>query len=225
MPRDFFGNYPISDSMHFARDIKLLDDCEGTFTWTVEGTGGDDVHEFLAAAAFHGTYGMHLKTRTTSSADGDSLTVRKKFDYPHTGLLIARARLAGVDVSNAGSLDLYLAYDDGTNSYKAAVRLDLDGNKVYYLNNGGTWTELTALAMTFADAQWYAVELALDIAANEYLTIRINGLEADMSDIAIYTDGGSAARGAQVYLTVLANATGPAEVYADDFYVGEIPEA
>jgi len=82
MPRDFFGNYPIVAGLGFSRDIKVLDDCEGTFTWTVGGTGGDDVHEFLAAAAWQGTYGMHLKTRTTDTDEDDALAVQKLFDFP-----------------------------------------------------------------------------------------------------------------------------------------------
>jgi len=98
MPRDFFGNYPIVAGLGFSRDIKVLDDCEGTFTWTVGGTGGDDVHEFLAAAAWQGTYGMHLKTRTTDTDEDDALAVQKLFDFPvsiHTRLRAGDAGRSG----------------------------------------------------------------------------------------------------------------------------------
>ena len=197
MSRDYFGNYPIVAGLGFSRDVLLLDDCEGTMTWEVSGTGGDDVHEYLAAAAWQGTYGMHLKTRTTGTTVDDYVLAQKLFDWPSTNLLVARLRVTPVVVANTKGITITLAADDGSDGYTGAIKLAPDGSKVYYSNSAGSWVELTDLAMTYYALHWLTVELALDLKAHTYRHLRFNGWETDLSTLSLKAAGASASRGAR----------------------------
>lgn len=223
--RDFFGNLPIVAGMGFMRGVMLLDDCEGTFTYVISGTGGDDVHEYLAAAAWQGTYGLHLKTRTTNTANADVVTAQKLFDFPATGLLVARLRVTPLVVARCGSILVTLAIDDGAQQYTATLALLVSTGAVSYLNSAAGYTAITALATTFTAGQWYTVELAINAKEAKYQHVRFNGLAADLSTLDLYNPAATAGRCAQLGLSAVATAAGPAEIYADNLVVHEFPEA
>ena len=225
MPRDFFGNYPIVAGLGFSRDVNVLDDCEGAMTWIISGTGGDDVHENAAVAAFQGAYGLHLKTRTTDAAEDDYLMVQKRFDMPASNLLVARLKIAPVNPDKIKYLDVNLGIDDGVQPYLGAVRFDFDAGKVYHAKSPTGWTEIPALATVFSTLTWYTLELSVDCGAHTYLNVRFNGLSADLSDQALQPNGATNGRAAYLYTNQTTWAGHPAEVYLDNIYVGEIPEA
>jgi len=223
--RDYFGNLPIVSSMGFMRGIMVLDDCEGTMTWIVTGTGGDDVHAYETAAAWQGEKGLHLKTRTTATAQDDWVHLQKIFDHPASGLLVARLRLCTPDAAKTKSIIVTLRDDDGSQQYAAAIMLAPATNKIYYLNSAGAYVELTAIPQTFANYNWYTLELAADCRTHKYLHVRFNGLSADLSAQAMYNDAATSGRSAQLRLLVTAAVTGPGEAYMDNIYVGEYLEA
>ncbi len=223
--RDYFGNLPIVDGMGFSRGIKVLDNCEGTMTWIVSGTGGDDVHEFATAAAWEGEKGLRLKTRVTGTAADDDTTVGKYFDYPESGLLVARLRFSPLIVANTKAFYVYLNIDDGAQQYSSAIKLLISTATVSYLNSAGTYTAIAALATTFLANQWYTVELAIDCRAKKYIHVRFNGFESDLSAQGLYNSAVSSSRGALLWLTNIASAAGASEIYADNIYVGEFVDA
>jgi len=225
MGRDHFPNIPIGAGMGFARGVMLLDDCEGTCTWLFDGTGGDDVHAYATAAAFTGTYGLRLKTRTTASADNDTITAQKLFDFPGTGLLVARARVAPLIVANTKSINFGLRIDNGVQQYVAYFRLAPSVGKAYYCNSAGAWVEIVAMATPYIGSNWYTVEIAIDCLAKKWLQVRFNGWTADLSTLPLYNDAATAGRGALLILYTLATAAGPSEIYADNIYVGEYLES
>jgi hypothetical protein len=225
MGRDHFPNLPIGAGMGFSRGIMLLDDFEGTFTWVVGGTGGDDVHALAPAAAWQGTYGLHLKSRTTNSAENDYTIVQKIFDYPASGLLVARVRTAPIVVANTKRIEIGLRIDDGAQQYAATLRVAVSTGKVYYLLTAATWVEIPILATTFVGGTWYTVELAIDCLAQKWISARFNGFTADLSAIPLYNDAASSGRSALLTLDVDASAAGPGEAYFDNAYVGEYLES
>lgn len=225
MGRDHLGNYPIVAGLGFSRGIMLLDDCEGVFTYFVDGTGGDDVHEYLAAAAWQGAAGLHLKTRTTNAAADDIIAIEKLFDYPETGLLVARLRVAPIAVAFVKTLKLQLNIDDGAQQYAAVLNLQVNAGTVAYLNSGGTYTAIAAMATTFVGGNWYTMELAIDCIAKTLLTARFNGLKVDLSAQGLYNSAATSGRGAYLILSCSSVGAVPAEIYADNIYVGEYQEA
>jgi hypothetical protein len=225
MGRDHFPNIPIGAGMGFARGVMLLDDCEGTMTWTVTGTGGDDVHLFATAAAWQGTYGMHLKSRTTAAAENDTVGVLKMFDYPGSGLLVARLRVCPVAVAAIKSINVHFRIDDGAQQYAAYFRLAISTGKVYYTDAAGNWIEIATMATTFTGGNWYTIELSIDCLAHKWLAARFNGFEYDASALPLYNDAATAGRFSLLGCYIIATDAPPAEIYADNIYVGEYLES
>jgi len=225
MSRDYFGNLPVAAGMGFARDVLLLDDCEGSFTWTPTGTGGDDVHEYLAAAAYAGTAGLHLKTRTTAAAEDDWLQVTKALSYPESGLLVLRAKIAMPAQANLKSVSLVLSEAAGTTCYLAQAKWTPGTPKVEYVDAAGDLIQIPALANKPLDTAFSTIELAIDCRAHQYLSLAINGLRADLAGLGLYNAGAETYRYSAVVLKIVASAGAPAELYASHIYVGENLEA
>ena len=225
MSRDWFGSIPIVDGLGFARGIMVLDDCEGTCTWVISGTGGDDVHEFAVAAAFQGTYGLRLATRATGAAADDYVQAVKVFGFPESGLLVARVKIGSVDVSDVKTARLNLQWSNGVKGYSASVHLMMSAGTAQYLNSAGTYTAIACLAQTFSDQAWYTLELAVDCIDNEYVGVFFNGTRVDLADIDVYEAGADTERGAKVGLAVYAVGANQAEIQVDNIYVGEFRDA
>src|SRR4030067_2668965 len=107
--------------LQYSRGIHLLEDCEGTFIWTPAGTGGDDVHAFATKAAFFGTNGMDLQTRTTTATDGDLLSVKRYIGASISGLMIARGMVCFPDVSTVQAFRVMLRLTDQTDIWEAKI--------------------------------------------------------------------------------------------------------
>jgi hypothetical protein len=219
--RDHLGNPLFSARPEIARGVLLLEDCEGAFTWTVTGTGGDDVHAFAAAAAFMGGFGVQLKTRTTDAAPADTLTIRKKFGFPESGLLVARFRLAAVTPADFAYIYVILDFSDGVTGHAACIMLDVAAGKTYYQAAGGGFIEIAALAAAFSAGAFYTVDLQADVLANNYISAMVNGTIADLSGIPLVDGGAVATRFARADITIATAAAAPCECYVDSVYVGE----
>lgn len=223
--RDHFGNLPIVAGMTFSRDVLLLDDCEGAFTWIPTGTGGDDVHEYLAAAAFAGSAGLHLKTRTTAAAENDILSVDKYLGYPESGLFVTRMRLASPDLSTVKAIYLTAVFEATALQKQAQLLIVPNTPLVQYQDVAGAGQEMTALAFAVRDKAWITLELAADLRTNTYLHVMYNGARVDLAGIPLYAAGAASYRGINLGLSVVTAGAAPAELYAANLYAGENLEA
>lgn len=221
MSQDYFGNLPIVAGMAFSRTVLLLDDCEGTFTYAVTGTGGDDVHEYLAAAAFSGTAGLHLKTRTTLAAADDYVSAQKLLSYPETGLLVARLRLAAVDLSLHQQIDIVVGEDDGTHQYAGQLNVIDTSGDTSYVDAAGAAQAIAAIAPPTLDSQWLTVELAIDCKTHTYLHALVNGTRVSLAGIPLHDLGATSGRASWFILSITTAGAAPCELYASHLYVGE----
>jgi len=219
--RDHLGNFMVAGNLGFARGVLLLEDCEGTFTWVVSGTGGDDVHAFATVAAFMGTNGMRLKTRTTGATAADNLAVEKAMSYPESGLLVARLRVCPVAVAPFDYIQVLLDVSDGAAGHGACLQLDVAAGKVYYQAAGGGFVEIVALAAPVYEGAFMTVELAVDLLTNQYLGCMVNGLRADLAGLAMVSAGAVAYRFARLGVTIATAGAAACEAYVDSVYVGE----
>jgi len=225
MSRDYFGNLPVVAGMAFSRDILLLDDCEGTFTWQTAGTGGDDVHEYLAAAAYAGTAGLHLKTRTTDAAENDLLLAQKWFGYPETGLLVARAKIASPSWAAVKAINFIAVHGDGARNYNGQLKYTPATGVVAYANAAGVATAIAALAHLELEYQFTTWELVIDCRTHQYLSVAINGLRASLVGVALWDSAAATQRYAGLALSLTTSGAAPAELYASHIYAGENLEA
>jgi hypothetical protein len=225
MGRDHFPNLPVGAGMGFSKDVLLLDDCEGTFNYIISGTGGDDVHAYATAAAFTGTYGMHLRTRTTAAAQFDIVTAQKLMSYPESGLLVGRWRVATPAVAPCGQITLELMIDNGAQIYYGAILLMPATGVVNYVNAAGAGVAIPAAAFTFVAGTYYLVELQINCRTRRYISALINGTRVNLSALDLYNPAASAGRGSMLLVQVVAAGAAPAAVYLDNLYVGESLES
>ena len=223
--RDHFGSFPLVSGMGFSRGVHVLDDCEGTLTWIISGTGGDDVHEYATVAAWQGAYGLRLKTRVTATAENDYVAAQKIFDHPYTGFLLMRLRLATPLVANCKSLSAGFRDDDGAQQYLAQLALYPATGLVKYCDAAGAYVAIDALAQTFAASSWLTLEIAIDCLTHKWLYVLLNGVKVDLSTISLYNDAATASKAAQAIIMVTASAAGAGEAYLDNILVTEWPEA
>ena len=219
--RDHLGNFVVSGDLGFARGVLLLEDCEGTFTWVVSGTGGDDVHGFATAAAFMGLNVMQLKTRKSGAAANDYLTVSKPMGFSESGLCVLRARVAVPVLAVVGDLTVAVLARNGTRRWQGELVVDPNTPKVEYINSGGTWTAVAALAQTPVVFGFVTIELALDLTAMQYLEGAWNGVRASLAGVSMYDVAADTSRGLTVAISVRAAGAAAAEIYVDSVYVGE----
>jgi hypothetical protein len=225
MGRDHFPNIPVGAGMGFSKGIMLLEDCEGTFTWAINGTGGDDVHAFATAAAFTGTYGMHLKTRTTAAAEDDYIDVTKLMSYPQSGLLVGRYRMRSADISLLKQHSLILGDDDGTAQSAGQLGISPNLTQIWYADAAGAGQVIAAAAGLPLDSQWWTIELVIDCILHQYISATLNGIRVDLAGIPLKALGASTGRAAWINLDVIAEGAAAAEVHLDNIYVGEYLES
>jgi hypothetical protein len=221
MGQDHFPNLPVGDGMGFSRGVMLLDDCEGTFTYIVGGTGGDDVHEYLAAAAFTGTNGLHLKTRTTAAAAGDIVTIYKYHSIPESGLLVIRARLASPDLTKVKSIQLGSVINSGAETYQALLKHSPNTPKTEYQTTAAAFVAIATMALPTVASAFIDFELVIDCLAKQYISVTWNGIRAKLPGIPLWDVGAAVARYGCLILSVEAIGAAAAEIYADNLYIGE----
>lgn len=225
MGRDHFPNIPIGAGMGFARGVMLLDDCEGTFSWYPYGTGGDDVHTYATAAAFTGTYGIQLKTRTTNAAADDVTAIQKFFGHPESGLLVARAKIATPSQAAIKSINFLLIHANGIRAYTAQLKFTPATPKIEYTDAAGNLVAIPTLARGQGDYQFITWELVIDCRTHQYLSAMVNGARADLTGINVWNTGAITEHYAGLALAVIAIGAAPAEIYVDNIYVGEYLES
>lgn len=210
--------------LQFSRGIALLEDCEGTFLWTEAGTGGDDVHQFATAAAYHGTNGMELITRTTDTADGDLLSVKRYLGALKAGRLVARGLVGFPDVSDCQAFRVEILMTDGTDIWQAKIAFAPNTPQGGYYDSANSFTAVAGFAVGLSDGFWAQWEVVIDTMAMEYISMRWCGVEQSLAGLGLYDSGNSDSRVVSIDLEIEAAIAAPCTVYQDSIFVGEQEE-
>jgi len=221
MGRDHLGQFMVSSALGFGRGIMLLDDCEGTFNWTVSGTGGDDVHAYATAMAFMGLNGMSLATRTTAAAQNDLLQVVKLVGYPETGLVVSRARIMFPNLTGAASVNFLVDAFNAVRQYRAMLSIVPATGVVSYYNSAGGMTVIPELKGLIQAAGWATMELVVDLLAFQYVEAAWNGSRVSLAGVAMNDVAATTYRECRIGMNIIASAAPPATLAMDNWYVGE----
>jgi len=222
--RDHLGQFVLSSNLQFARGILLLDDCEGTCTWTASATDANATVTFDTAAAFIGVNGLKLFSGDADPAENDYVAATKYLSPPEAGLLCFRARLASPDISLLKTIDIILYYCDGSHLYQFSLRYTVADGSIKYYPASGTLTAIPTLATPINDLQWVNIELIADTRDLAYISARFNGIYASLAGIAPYDTGADTTRRLDLrIITTIAGAT-EGTLYADCIYAGEFEQ-
>jgi len=219
--RDHLGNFMMASDLQFARGVLLLDDCEGTCTWDATITDANATVTYETAAAFMGTKGLQLFSGDADPAEDDQVVGHKLFGLPESGLLVMRARIASPDISLWKAISVLLMHQDAAQTYYGEVRFTPADGKVYYSDVGGSMVEIAALLGVQIDGMFVTYELVVDCLAHTYVSVMVNGLRADLADVALYNPAVSTARYAGCSVAGLVAGAAAATLYVDSVYVGE----
>ena len=221
MPGGATAGLNVGSSLQYERGILLLEDFEGTENWDEEGTGADFEVSHETVAAFFGTNGLRIMTRTTDPADGDYVLGEKWFPPGQSDLVVVRFRWSCPDVSKLEDFRVTVHMADGTNEYQAGLKFTPNETKLYYLNSGGTYTEISGYTQGGKDRMWEIVEFQFDMGLHEYLKVLFHGIETDLSDNSIYSAGADTDVWCKIGLRAEASGAAAAQARIDALYIGE----
>ena len=224
MSRDHIGAFNVNSNLNFAKGIMLLDNCEGTCNWTKAGTGADPVLDYNSAAAFIGTNGMRIQTRSTSPAQYDVCSATKIIHLPVSGYMKFRAMCNFPDVSLVQQLSMMLYLYHLTDIWKAELRLTPNTPTMQYMNAAGGATAIADMALKVADGQWFELEVGVDVTEHEYVAAQFNGIEVALSKIGFYDADDTTFTGANLFLEIGSAGAAQATAYFDQIYCGEYPD-
>ena len=224
MPLDHTGLYPVSSQMGFSRGVVLLDDCEGTFNWTATGTGSDFAASYETDAAFMGTKGMKLVTKTTTPADGDYVQVRRYMPYPEADLMTMRMRVALEQVSDCEYVYFIVYPYDGVNQYQASILWAPNAGAVWIRESGGGYIEIPGSVWAVVDGAWVTMEMTLNLADFKYVSAMFNGVRGDMSAFSMDPLGANTNRYMRFEIKIVAIGPAITTVFFDFIYAGEYIE-
>jgi len=216
MGREHIPAASLTSHHGFARDVLLLDDCQGTFNWTAAGTGGDDVHAYAAAAAFTRLKGMHLATRTTAAADNDYLSATRRLGLPESEVLRLQCRLNIPLMAKVAEVDVQLSINDGINLCCFAIRLMCLSGLVQREDTDGNWVTIPGITVNWSDAASVLLALDVSVRSMNYLALSLNGLRAALPPEGGYLEASAAGRGITLRYGIWASAAPPATVYITD---------
>lgn len=221
MPGGSTGGFNVGSSLQYERGILLLEDCEGIDVWDGSGTGSDYAVDFITQAAFYGSKGLQIQTKTTTPTDGDVVAATRLLPMPAGDRVVIRMRVQTVFIS---TLDHYYAkfhVHDGSREYAAAIRVSLATPKLEYLDLGGSWVEVSGYGQKGTNYSWHILEFQVDVGSKEYLSVLYQGIETDLSGIKYQDVGASVLRYTKIELAAEAAAGDSVKVYFDAIYVGE----
>ena len=221
MCTDFAITGPLGGQMQFDRGVIMFDDMEGALLWEETATGGDDELVLHAGAAYVGTKGLRLKTRTTDVAAGDYMTAWRKVCYPLAKRLIYRLRWRVPYATGPDYVEFGITVKDGANEHQFSIRYTPATSKIEYLNSGGTFTEISELAQDFFAKQWDTFEVGMDLDSWGYMWVISKGIKVDLAKVACQKVGASTDRSVLVSIKVVNVAAAPIEMNVDCVYVGE----
>lgn len=222
MGKEYVREMAVVGSVPSLGPVIVFDDMEDLLKWAQVGDLGDDVFEKSAAVAFNGSASLHMKTRTTASAEDDETSGQRiLFERPGK-----RYRLECIfqSVNNPNTKSIWFKVElcDGALRHRIQLLWTVVGNEWKLRNTGNTFTTIVSANQLLLDTGWHRVVLEFDQAKKEYLRMICDDMEKDLSGTGYYTGAEVAEKWLDVQVGVIAGALGPAEGYFDDVLLLEI---
>ena len=224
MPRDHVGLYPVSSQMGFSRGVLLLDDCEGSFNWNATGTGSDFAASYETGAAFMGTKGISMATKTTTPAANDNCQIERNMPYPESDLMTMRMRCCLPVVSVVKYVHFNVYPYDGAFQWQAEMLwVPVDGT-VWMSIPDNQSIELPGVFWEVVAGGWVTMEFTVNLKDHKWITGMFNGIRADLSAYGINDLSANTKRYMRISIKVVAIGAAVTTMYCDFVYAGEYVE-
>lgn len=203
--------------------VVLSDEFEGVFNWTIGGSGTDYIGERRAEAAFHGDYGLYLRTRVTGAAAGDAITASRKIALQGRLSISYFLRFCPSEIDALRYIDIVLNLADGTGLYHPTIRRDHPADVWQYKDKPGQFQTIPGLDQLMMLSEWHALGIELDLLNHTYGILTFLGQTIDLSNIEMYKSSSvSSARILTPVIEVIAETALRPCLYVDDVLVREV---
>jgi len=218
-----FGGYGVVGPLGvYDKGLIFYEDCEvWVAKWVAAGTGADYVHGITTAAAYNKAYGAQLQTRATNPAADDYVQITRSFPYPYRDKIWFRFRFKVPVMARLKTMKVEFNLYNGIKQRRAAMRYVAGDYAYEYLNGLGTWSALSALAMSIPENTWQEFTFAIDLTLNQYVEAYMSGKFANLKTIGFYEVGLNTTRQADVTIYIDAANENRPYIYFDDVMVGE----
>jgi len=185
----------------------FADDCAGTFTYRVNGTGADYVAEYDPTAALVGLNGILLKTKETSPTADDFVRLAKGLWLPPHRRLRLQAAFQMHQPPTSGELTFAITWADGQTRHEAGIMADQYAKTISYISGGsvGSWTHTINHDIDYCEEAeaLNKIDLTLYLDEGTYGAIRCNEQTRDLSGIALHSAAAPTAYYLDFYLQLL----------------------
>jgi len=171
-----------------------------------------------------GTKGMHLKTRATSPAENDTVQVNRQFGISESGLMAMRGNFNFVEQSKIASISMFITLYDGSDKLQAKVIFAPQTPTIKWEHATSGHVAFTESPYKVNDNVWFQMELVIDTSAKTYKSARVGQLREDLDGQSLKDTGDSPYT--QVFAGFILQTDGAeqAQMYADQFYMGEFED-
>ncbi len=210
------GTIPVAGSILFH------DDFESLLRFTKTGTGGDDIFELDPTISFSGAQSLHLKTRTTATAEDDEVLTYIKTHLHPSKLVSQIIRLYSPDFTKIKIIDFDIYFYDGVNLNRATVVFTPATPAWTYLDSAGDFPPITGAGFNILNAGWHTITLKASFATNKYISLTIDHHHFDLSTLDIRQTSAPTVLThllSQLFFTTVG--ASPAELYLDEYSLTE----
>lgn len=219
MSKEYIRQHEVISQVPSPMEVYLMEDFEDADHWTHLSVGQGH-WERKTKAAFMGSYGMHLWTRTTSPAIGDIAAIAQYLGTLRSRYveLSLRYFIPTSDTSEAFEIRFPLL----RNGYQADFRIRWNGSTSMwqYWGTDDAWHNITAISGDYVPDRWHQIKLLVDTVDGEFISLDTGAEFADLSSISVKeTVAANGEISARLYILVEALAAAVVEVYLDQILV------
>jgi len=219
MAQEYLKKVQVTTQIAAPVEPLIFDDFEGILKWTGSGDGAFTVEKSTDRARGGGN-SLHIETRAADAAIGDFvqagifLPVRPQRYLSFLAFLLIPAVFSDVIVS----LNFWAKYNNL--EHKASIFYDNDDGNIGYANKDENPQWFPARATGLMEGAIGEIELIVDTALKEYVSLRINQTVIDMKGTPYFTDDflGS---GSYLIATlkIVTSAASASDMYFDDVLI------
>lgn len=202
--------------------VLLYDDIEDTLKWAKSGTGADYTVEKSTTYPYVRTYGLHLKTKTTTPAENDYVKAQRSFPPRPELKLHLEFFLLPVNKTNCKLLKMLIEYDDLTYLHSIQLSYTNSNDTWTYMDSEGGETTIIANACEPMDDSWHRVVIEADLSTYKLIKFQFDSVTYDLSTASYYIEDSGAESFATIYFWLTSTGDGEAEYYFDSILLSEV---
>lgn len=188
MAREYEKKQIIPPSSIINHEFEMYEDFNGVFMWILDGTGSDWEAYKTPENVQSGIYAAMLKTKATTPAAGDEVSMQKYIDLWNNAKM--EISIVFNPINSAGYLDTIFSFPKelGYRNKEVGIRINKTTGQIWILNQDRDWEAISG-NYYLTDHVWYILTFSWDNILNKYIQARIGQDIRDLSTKKIYNPG------------------------------------